>query len=490
MPKKVITLPALSPLWYQLPSWKAVSNGILRKIASYPRRHGKDIEDGTMAAQIAAMRKGTYYYVFPTRRWGERAVWETMAEIGGQSKPIIDWWFPDEIAKKYKSDLRVELFNGSKFFMGGTDNLDFVGQGGQGYTMSEFSLHKEAVTSLLAPIIRQSQAYIHLNGTLRGKNNPLYRILKNTENNPEWFSIWLKPQQTKLYCWVSDEMNINPELYDLIGKINPSTGELYKNCQGVPYYNIQDDIDSGMMSYAYARQEYLNDVVSHVTGGYYGYEMNALEKRKGIEPVNPNNDLVYTFWDLGGVKEESDKTCILFAHVDVIANKARIIDYYENSGFKRGHYFEMLAQKNYNYGGHYFPHDAKKSNEFTGENTAETAMREYGIEIRFIPKTQNVLNDIEITRRNFVNLSFDSDRCDDLLTHIGNYHEKETTGKPCHSNNCMECHGASHGADTLRYLSMAMHHKLVEPYLQDMRVDNYYIPNKYEDCIIDDGMIL
>jgi hypothetical protein len=260
----------------------------------------------------------------------------------------------------------------------------------------------------------------------------------------------------------------------LIDAANPATGDVYKNCQGVPYYNIQDDIDSGLISYAYARQEYLNDVVSHVVGGYYGHEMAALERRGAMHQIDPFSDLVYTFWDLGGVKEDSDKTCVLFAHLDTSGKKYRVIDYYENTGHKRGHYFEMLAQKGYNYAGHYFPHDAKRTNEWTGENTAETARTEFGIEIRFIPKTQNVLNDIEITRRGFANTEFDSERCEQVLTHLGNYHEKETTGRPCHQNNCQECQGASHGADTFRGMHMAIHLGLVEPYLVDSAMQ--YLP--------------
>jgi hypothetical protein len=443
------------------------------------------MEDGCMAARECFQRKGTYYYVFPTRRWGERAIWETMAEIGGQSKPIIDWWVPDEIAKKYKSDLRVECANGSKFFMGGTDNLDFVGQGGQGYTMSEFSLHKEAVTSLLAPIIRQSQAYIHLNGTLRGKNNPLWQILEKSKGSPEWFSTWLKPQYTKLYCWVSDEMNINPELYPLIGQVNPDTGDLYKNCQGVPFYNVQDDIDSGLMSYAYARQEYLNDVVSHVVGGYYGHELEAAEKRGAFRDIDPFSDLVYTFWDLGGKNEENDSTAVLFAHYDSAGRKVRVVDYYETRGGERSDHWRFVLNKGYNYGGHYFPHDGKRvSNNWDGESAAESAMRNLGIELRFVPKTQNTMNDIEITRRGFVNTEFANNQdVAVLLEHLGNYHEKETTGKPCHQNNCQECHGASHGADTFRYMQMAIHLGRVQPYLNKTK-------SQYEDYVEEDDWML
>lgn len=493
MADKTLYFPSPKPLWYQIGGHAATDRGIKRKITSYPRRHGKDFEDLSLAAKECVMRRGTYYYVFPTRRWGERAIWETMATIGDQSKPIIDWIFPDEICKKFKSDLRIEVqgrHGVSKFFMGGTDNLDFVGQGGQGYTMSEFSLHKEEVTSLLAPIIRQSQAYLRLNGTMRGKRNPLYQILQNTLTDPEWFSTWLTPEDTKLYCWVGDEMNINPELVPLIGAIDPKTGELFKNVQNVPYYNIQSDIDSGMISHAYARQEYLNRADSEVAGGYYGYELKALNARNGIFPIDPFSDLVYTFWDVGGPNKENDHTAILFAHVNTSNNTARVVDYYENTGHLRGHYLEVIENKRYNYGGHYMPHDAKQSNAWTGEDSAETARNEYGVEIRFIPKSQKTANDIEITRRGFANTSFDDNRCDDLLMHLGCYHEKDVTGKPCHNNKCNICNGASHGADTFRYLQMAIHLNLVEPYLQTQPKRFSWNDERELDYIEDDGFLV
>ena len=107
------------------------------------------------------------------------------------------------------------------------------------------------------------------------------------------------------------------------------------------------------------------------------------------------------------------------------------------------------------------------------------------MELRFIPKTQKTMNDIEITRRGFTNTEFaNGTNVGLLIDHLGNYHEKESTGKPCHQNNCPECHGASHGADTFRYMHMAMHLGLVTPYLvpdknkkqsSDFVEDDYFV---------------
>jgi hypothetical protein len=497
---KNITFPIINPLWYQLPSWKAIDNGKKRKISSYPRRHGKDFEDLSIFSRESILNRGTYYYVFPTRKWGERAIWETMAkiEVDGkiQTKPIIEWMFPKDICKHVPSDLRVEI-NGkhgkSLFFMGGTDNLDFVGQGGQGYCMSEFSLHKEAVTGLLAPIIRQSQALLFLNGTMRGKNNPLFKILKNTKHDKEWHSRWLKPEETKLYCWVNEDegINVNPELLDLVGKIDPQTNDYYKNCQGVPYYNIQSDVDSGLISYTLARQEYLNRAENVVAGGYYGYEINKAQKDGRMLSINPFDDIVYTFWDLGGANEENDSTSILFAHVNTMNKTFRVVDYYEVRGGERKDHWDYVLSKNYNYGGHFYPHDGKRTtNNWSGETAAESALRNIGIEVRFIPKTQNTLNDIEISRRGFVKTQFNTDLCGDLIEHLSSYHEKQSTGKPCHSYSCQECNGASHGADTFRYMHMANYHGLIEPYLQTRPKQYSWMSERETDCIDEDYFIV
>lgn len=450
-----ITLPTIMPLWYQMPSWKAVDNGINLKLTSYPRRHGKDIEDLTLAGRECFTRKGSYFYVFPTRKWAKRAIWDTIAEINGVSQPIIDHIFPkDLVARKNETDLFLELINGSMFFMGGTDNLDFVGQGGQGYTMSEFSLHKEEVTSLLAPIIKQSQAYLHLNGTMRGKNNPLYKIYEKTKDDPAWCSRWLRPVDTKLYCWVGPEYNINPELLPLIDEVDPRTGKKYVNCQGVPYYNIQDMIDSGLISMTYARQEFLNEAVNAVENSYYGSEMGLMRGEERIGDIDMTNNPVYTFWDLG----TSDETAIIFAQI--VHGKFYIIDYHESSGKKIEDYAIILNSRNYRYAGHYAPHDVSKRMLF---GDLVTKAKEVGIEFRRVPKTNSVLEDIEECRRRMKDLFIDS-RCEDLTTHLENYHQG-AGGKPCHNNNCSVCGGASHGADALRTMFMASHLNLIEHYL-------------------------
>jgi hypothetical protein len=85
--------------------------------------------------------------------------------------------------------------------------------------------------------------------------------------------------------------------------------------------------------------------------------------------------------------------------------------------------------------------------------------------MRYIPISQSVSNDIEVTRRDMSNWSMDQGKCGTLFEHLTKYHENETTGKPCHKPNCSTCKGASHGADAARMMAVARDLKIVEPYL-------------------------
>jgi hypothetical protein len=336
--------------------------------------------------------------------------------------------------------MKLGLINGSVVNFSGTDNLDFVGQGGYGYALSEFSLHKEEVTGFLAPILDEGDSWIIMNGTMRGKRNQLYRMYEANKHDPNWFCEWLTPEETKRYCWVGDDMNLNPELEN---KIDPLTG--------MTYLNVQNRVDSKMISYSLARQEYLNEAVADVANSVYGYEMVKIEDNGQVRDISLPNDPVYTFWDLG----MDDPTAIVFAKMQ--SNKAFVIDYYENTGHDIKHYLDIINEKPYKYAGHYMPHDAKKRNNTTGHNILDYCRTEFNFDIRPIPKTNSVRDDIEIVRRSLPETVF-SLNTETLVDHLKNYQWNPVTGKILHNEH-------SHGADAIRMMFMAMHHGMVQDYL-------------------------
>jgi hypothetical protein len=438
-----IRIPTIEPRDYQVPFLKAFDNGAQYSVISWHRRAGKDVTSFNAMVKRAIQTAGNYYYLFPTRAWAQRALWDNICEWAG-GKKLIDLLCPPEVvARKNNSDFFLDLINGSRIKIDGTDNLNFVGQGGSGYVLSEFSLHKEEVSGFLAPILTEGNAFVIFNGTLRGKSNHLWRLYESNKENSKWFTQWYQLADTKTAYWVGEGMDINSEL---VGKTSPYDGKLYKN--------IQEDVDSGIISYSMARQEYLNEAVSQVENSYYGHELELLKNEERYGNFNISNSPVYTFWDLG----TSDATSIVFAQI--LDKKPIIIDYHESSGKKIEDYATIINSKNYKYGGHFAPHDVSKRMLF---GDLITRAKEVGLDFRRVPKTNSVLQDIEICRRIMRNV-YIHERCEDLLEHLMHYRESPS-GKPVHDKH-------SHAADAFRTMVMGMHLNLVSQYLNNKNVIN------------------
>ena len=72
-------------------------------LMSHPRRHGKDVTTASILSKKAMTRVGSYYYLFPTRKWAERAIWNNIVTINGRSGHLLDIIFPKEIVS-YKNN--------------------------------------------------------------------------------------------------------------------------------------------------------------------------------------------------------------------------------------------------------------------------------------------------------------------------------------------------------------------------------------------------
>ncbi len=449
-------IPVIEPRDYQVPFWEAMDSGCRYAVCSWPRRHGKDVTHFSYMVRQALEEVGTYYYCFPTLEDGKEILWNNSTTIDGKTGLMVDLLCPPEVvANKNNQDYMLKLINGSIIRIKGTDTGKVVGNDGKGFVFSEWQNHKADVFNFIRPIIRQNNGWAVFNGTMRGKENHLYQDIHRNAGVPQWYTQWLMTKDTKTDYWISPEdedkdlaLRINPELE---GKISPYTGRVFQN--------LQWEIDSGG-SYAKVRQEFLNEAVCMVENSYYGYDLDRArkDKRVGIFPVN-KNDKTYTFWDLGGASEDSDETTVVFAQER--GDDLVIVDYYENTGRDLEHYRDMLAGRNYNYGGHYAPHDASKKLLF-GDLISKG--NELGLNFERVPKTKSVANDIEIVRQRFKHVYIHEDLCSTLLQHLENYHEG-SSGKPCHAKNCKMCGGASHGADAFRTMMMAYQLELVRDYL-------------------------
>lgn len=470
--KKIITLPIIKPRGYQFGVNIALDRGCRYAVLSWPRRHGKDVFSFSYMVKKAMEEIGTYYYCFPTLEDGKEILWDSITTIDGRSGPMVDLLCPSEIVRrKNNSDHFVELINGSIIRMKGTDSGKIIGNDGKGFVFSEWQGHKPEMFDYIRPILRQNNGWAIFNGTMRGKENHLYKDIIRNEKVDGWFTQWLQPEQTKQYYWITPDdypeeykLCVNPELK---GMINPSTGREYDN--------IQDEVDSGM-SYAKAAQEFLNRAITDYEGAYFAIELQIAKRRGRIANFGGlRKDIpVSTSWDIG----LDDHMAITL--IQDIAGKKRVVGYIEDTGKKYEYYFNQLKALKIKFSGHYVPHDAKKR---SGENLSSfiTVARDNGFDVRAVPKTNSVKDDIEICRQQFGDweIDLDGDGVELLYDHLAKYRENAKTGRPDHSDD------SSNGGDSLRTIMMAIHRNIYDEYLNgEFDYDSY--ENYYDDEIEDE----
>lgn len=192
---------------------------------------------------------------------------------------------------------------------------------------------------------------------------------------------------------------------------------------------------------------WLGEPKTVVDGAIYGKEIIALHESGRVRDV-PYDPLlkVHTFWDLGW----NDSTAIILAQRT--ASEVRIIDYIEDSHKRLDEYVSMLAERRWNWGDDYVPHDAKAKNYQTGKTTEE-ALQALGRNPMPVPNIA-VEQGIQAARMMFGRVYMDRTRTAPLLNSLKRYrrHIPVSTGtptQPVHDE-------SSHGADAFRYMALAI----------------------------------
>lgn len=193
---------------------------------------------------------------------------------------------------------------------------------------------------------------------------------------------------------------------------------------------------------------YLGECRLTLDGAIYARELRECteEGRIGKVPYNPTLP-VSVYFDLGW----QDLTSIWFAqHVQ---GEVRLIDYLEDSLRPFSHYLTELQARKYVYSTMWLPHDAGAKSLGTGRSIEEMA-RSAGWRVRLVPRL-SVSDGINAVRTLFPTLWFDAAACADGLQALRHYvyDVEPSTGQfsrhPRHDY-------ASHGADALRYVCVAM----------------------------------
>lgn len=184
-------------------------------------------------------------------------------------------------------------------------------------------------------------------------------------------------------------------------------------------------------------------------GAYYAEQLRAVRQEGRICPVPRDpGALVHSAWDIG----VDDCTAIWVAQQ--VGRQVCVIDHYEDRGKPAAHYAQWLRDRDYDTGTALLPHDAGARDKGTAKSY-EDHLHEAGIKrVEVLPRTADLMGDVEAVRTFLGRCVFDADRCRDGIKALGAYRvEWDYTGetpkrRPVHD-------WTSHSADAMRVLAKA-----------------------------------
>jgi phage terminase large subunit len=363
-------------------------------------------------------------YIAPTYRQGKAIAWDYLKQY---TKPLM--YFGGD---KNETELRIDLWNGSKIQIYGADNNDSLrGLGFHGVIMDEYAIMAPRTwTEIVRPAISDTLGWVIFIGTPMGHNQFWEVYDYALRGHKDWFG--------KMYR--ASETNVIPD-DELKEAASIMTEEQYN-------------------------QEFECSFTAAVSGSYYGKLMTKAdnENRIGAVPVDSNVG-VETWWDLG----IGDSTAIWFAQR--VGEEVHLIDYYENSGESLMHYADVLEDKGYAYSRHIAPHDIQARELGTGKSRLEVS-QELGIMFEVAPRLE-VDHGIESVRNALPYCWFDREKCklgiDALRQYRKQWDEKNQVfkNKPLHD-------WCSHSADAFRY--GCVHDPIdVSDWTSPIKIDTKYI---------------
>jgi phage terminase large subunit len=363
-------------------------------------------------------------YIAPTYRQGKAIAWDYLKQY---TKPLM--YFGGD---KNETELRIDLWNGSKIQIYGADNNDSLrGLGFHGVIMDEYAIMAPRTwTEIVRPAISDTLGWVIFIGTPMGHNQFWEVYDYALRGHKDWFG--------KMYR--ASETNVIPD-DELKEAASIMTEEQYN-------------------------QEFECSFTAAVSGSYYGKLMTKAdnENRIGSVPLDSNVG-VETWWDLG----IGDSTAIWFAQR--VGEEVHLIDYYENSGESLMHYADVLEDKGYAYSRHIAPHDIQARELGTGKSRLEVS-QELGIMFEVAPRLE-VDHGIESVRNALPYCWFDREKCklgiDALRQYRKQWDEKNQVfkNKPLHD-------WCSHSADAFRY--GCVHDPIdVSDWTSPIKIDTKYI---------------
>jgi phage terminase large subunit len=387
------------------------------------RRWGKDLTAINLIAPKLFQRVGTYWHLLPTYKQGRAIVWNGFTRDG---RAFLDHFPKQLVENRLNNEMRLHFYHptkrgaeGSIYQVVGTDDVNsLVGTNPIGCVFSEYSLHNPAAWEYIRPILRENGGWALFIYTPRGHNHG-YKLLRDAKN-AGWFTEVHKAGS------------------------GPEGSKRHDGSPVVPDEAIEQERLAGMPE-EMIQQEFFCSFEASMVGAYYSKQMEAAEKegricQVGYEPKLP----VHTAWDIG-VK---DSTSIVF--FQTYGLEVRVIDYYETSGEGLPHYVRELKSKEYVYGTHYMPHDAKVREWTSGKSRVEVA-RGLGLKVRILPQIEEKQDAIEQVRNILPRCIFNGSKCERLIDALKTYRKEWDDERRVFKDSPLH-DWSSNGADAFSYM--------------------------------------
>jgi len=384
------------------------------------RRAGKTvatIADAIRRAILENKPDGRYAYIAPYYAQAKNIAWDYLLRY---AQPAI--------TKANQSELWIELVNGARIRLFGADNPDALrGLYLDGVCLDEYADMKPRLWGeIVRPLLADRKGWATFIGTPKG-HNAFYDIYQEANRSPNWYVKTLRADESDL---------LDPdELADARRSMTPDQYE----------------------------QEFLCSFEAAILGAYYGQEMRVITDSNRIteveyDPMFP----VHTAWDLG----YSDDTAIWW--YQVIHGEIRVLEYHSSNGQPIHYYTGLIESKDYEYGYHHLPHDARaKTLASGGKSIIEQISTKIDIKSLKIVPNLSLQDGIQATRLALMRAWFDH-KCEEGIECLRQYQreydedKKVFRDKPRHD-------WTSHGADAFRMLAVAWKEE-EKPAIKDDRI--------------------
>ena len=384
------------------------------------RRAGKTVAticDTIRRAVLENKPDGRYAYIAPYYAQAKNIAWDYLLRY---AQPAI--------TKANQSELWIELVNGARIRLFGADNPDALrGLYLDGVCLDEYADMKPRLWGeIVRPLLADRKGWATFIGTPKG-HNAFYDIYQEANRSPNWYVKTLRADESDLLD--------SDELADARRSMTPDQYE----------------------------QEFLCSFEAAILGAYYGQEMRVLTDSNRIteveyDPMFP----VHTAWDLG----YSDDTAIWW--YQVIHGEIRVLEYHSSNGQPIHYYTGLIESKDYEYGYHHLPHDARaKTLASGGKSIIEQISTKIDIKSLKIVPNLSLQDGIQATRLALMRAWFDH-KCEEGIECLRQYQreydedKKVFRDKPRHD-------WTSHGADAFRMLAVAWKEE-EKPAIKDDRI--------------------